>query len=200
MAKRRRRPKLKAPEGLGRVLARAGEDRLARSEAPVAPHVWVAAVGVRIAERTRPMALESGVLVVRAATSVWANELSLLSDTLVARLRAAGVSLRSMRFRVGPIDPPDRATEVRRARVPRPMPLEGELARAIARVADPELREAIADAAKKNLAWQTMTAPAVASGAPRAARAPRDAGREIDPRARGSSASLAASRGTRGAD
>jgi hypothetical protein len=199
MAKRRRRPKLKAPEGLGRVLARAGEDRFAHGQSPVAPHVWAAAVGVRIAERTRPISLESGVLLVRAATSVWANELSLLSETLVARLRAAGVSVRAMRFRVGAIDPPDRATEVRRAKIPRPQPLDSELVRAIARVPDAELREAIAEAAKKNLAWQTMTAPVVASGEPRAARAPRDAERESDRPARGSSASPGASRGTRGA-
>ena len=182
------------------MLARAGEDRFARGEAPIAPHVWAAAVGMRIAERTRPMALENGVLVVRAATSVWANELSLLSETLIARLRAAGVSLRSMRFRVGPIDPPDRATEVRRAKVPRPRPLEADLVRAIARVPDEELRIAIAEAAKKNLAWQTMTEPAVPSGEPRAARAPRDAETESGRPARGSSASPATSRGTRGGD
>ena len=182
------------------MLARAGEDRFARSESPVAPHVWAAAVGVRIAERTRPISLENGVLLVRAATSVWANELSLLSETLVARLRAAGVSLRAMRFRVGPIDPPDRATEVRRAKVPRPQPLEAELARAIARIPDAELRDAITEAAKKNLAWQTMTEPAVASGEPRAARAPRDAETESGRPARGSSTSPAASRGTRGGD
>ncbi len=198
MAKRRRRPKLKAPEGIGRVLARAGEDRFARTQSPIAPHVWVAAVGVRIAERTKPISLEGGVLLVRAATSVWANELSLLSDTLVDRLRAAGVSLRSMRFRVGPIDPPERATEVRRAKVPRPMPIEGELARIIARIPDDELREVITQAARTNLAWQTMVEPATPSGEPQAARVPRDAGTGSGPPARGSSASRATSRGTRG--
>lgn len=198
MAKRRRRPKLRAPEGLGNVLARAGEDRFARNELPVAPHVWAAAVGVRIADRTRPISIEGGVLLVRTATSVWANELSLLSETLVTRLRAAGVPIRSMRFRVGPIDPPERVTWVRSAKVPRPRPLEADLARAIARVPDAELREVIAEAAKTNLAWQTMTEPAVASGEPRAARAPRGAERESGRPAQESSASRGASRGTRG--
>ena len=185
-------------DGLGNVLARAGEDRFARNELPVAPHVWAAAVGVRIADRTRPISIEGGVLLVRTATSVWANELSLLSETLVTRLRAAGVPIRSMRFRVGPIDPPERVTWVRSAKVPRPRPLEADLARAIARVPDAELREVIAEAAKTNLAWQTMTEPAVASGEPRAARAPRGAERESGRPAQESSASRGASRGTRG--
>src|SRR5580704_10131320 len=103
---RRRRAKLRAPEGLSNVLARAGEDRFAPNRAPLPPHVWAAAVGARIAERTRPLSIENGTLLVRAATSVWASELSMLSDALLARLRAAGVTVRALRFRVGTIEPP----------------------------------------------------------------------------------------------
>jgi hypothetical protein len=185
---RRRRPKLRAPEALQNVLARAGEDRFAPNRAPLPPHVWAAAVGPRIAERTRPIAIEGGVLVVRAATSVWASELSLLSDALLARIRAAGVSVRGLRFRVGTIEPPERASELRAAKVPGPTPLDPQVARMLARVPDEELRAAIAEAARTNLAWQAWGAsgePAPgATAAPRAARAPRAAEIESAPPAR----------------
>jgi hypothetical protein len=195
-----------APEGLDQVLARAGEDRFAPDRAPLPPHVWAAAVGARIAERTRPMAIEAGgVLIVRAATSVWASELSLLSDALIARLRKAGVSVRALRFRVGPIEPAERSIELRTTKVPRPVELDSQVARVIARVKDDELREAIANAARTNLAWQAFNAEGTtevgaASAGPRAARAPRDVETGNAPPVRTSSTSHEAGRGTRGGD
>ncbi len=203
--KRRRRKRLLAPEGLGNVLARAGEDRFAPNRAPLPPHVWAAAVGARIAERTRPLAIEDGVLVVRAATSVWASELSLLSDALLARLRAAGVRVKGLRFRVGTIEPPERSAALRSAKVPAPVALDPQVARVLARVEDDELREAIERAARANLAWQAFNAndeaPAAPAGAataaPRGARAPRAAETESAPPARTSSTSRGAGRGTR---
>jgi hypothetical protein len=195
---RRFRPKLKAPEALGGVLARAGDDRFAPNRAPIAPHVWAAAVGGRIAERTKPIAIEGGVLLVRAATSAWASELSLLSDALLARLRQHGVKVKALRFRVGAIDPPERPTEIRRARVPAPAPLDPELARSIARVEDPDLRAVIDAAARANLGWRAFNEPAAPSAERRAARAPRDAGTENDPPGRAGSSGRGAGRGTRG--
>jgi hypothetical protein len=194
-----------APEALQNVLARAGEDRFAPNRAPLPPHVWAAAVGARIAERTRPMAIEDGVLVVRAATSVWASELSLLSDALLARLRAAGVTVRALRFRVGTIEPPERAIELRTSKVPSPVDLDPQVARSIARVKDDELREAITAAARSNLAWQTFNASGAeptngASEAPRAARAPRAAETGSAPPDRTTPASSGAGRGTREGD
>jgi hypothetical protein len=153
--RRRRRPKLKAPEALGGVLARAGEDRFARRRSPIDRRIWVEAVGARIADRAEPVALDRGVLVVRAATSTWANELSLLSSELVARLRAAGVAVHELRFRVGAVKLPSHAPEPRETReVPAPAALTGELARAVDGIADDELRAAVEDAARANLAWQ----------------------------------------------
>jgi hypothetical protein len=179
---RRKRKRMIAPEALEQVLARAGEDRFAPNRAPLPPHVWAAAVGARIAERTRPVAIEGGVLVVRAATSVWANELSLLSEALLARLHRAGIAVKALRFRVGTIEPPERAPALRTAKVPRPIELEPQMARMIARVKDDELRDAITDAARTNLAWQAFNASdraepgeASPSEGPRGARAPRDA-------------------------
>ena len=195
---RRHRRKLKTPEPLSGVLARAGDDRFAPNRPPIAPHVWAAAVGGRIAERTKPIAIEDGVLLIRAATSAWASELSLLSDALLTRLRQHGVKARALRFRVGPIDPPERATEIRRTRVPTPVPLEPDLARVIARVEDPELREAITTAARANLAWRAFNEPATTSATQRGARAPRDAEIGTDPPARADSNAPGAGRGTRG--
>jgi hypothetical protein len=197
---RRRRKKLAAPESIERVLARAGEDRFAPNRAPIAPHVWAAAVGARIAERTRPIAVENGVLIVRTATSVWASELSLLSEALLGRLRTAGIKVRGLRFRVGAVEPPEHAAELRTTKVPRAIPLDPRIARTIAQVEDVELREAITLAARTNLAWQAFNASGAqgSSGAPRAARAPRDAETGNAPPDRTRSTSPGAGRGTRG--
>lgn len=211
--KRRPRPTLKAPETLEAVIGRAGEDRFARAKPPVGERIWRDAVGLRIAERARPVALERGVLTLRVATSVWANELSLLAPTILERLRAQRVPVTELRFRVGPVEAPPRPPERRTTRaVPTPAPLPIDLARALSGVDDDELRTAIADAASANLAWRAYVEPpeitsasrldgsaslprapaapaadardARASEAPRDARAPRSAGTESDPRGR----------------
>lgn len=155
VAKSKRRPALRIPEPIDGVLSRAGENRYARSRPPVSAQAWAAAVGLRIAERARPVGLERGILTVRAATSVWASELSLLSETLLERLRAQGIEVTELRFRVGPLENHAPAAEVRRSRkVPPPAPLPSELSSQIDRVADDELREILTQAARANLAWQ----------------------------------------------
>ena len=198
----KRRPRLPMPETLEGVLERAGEDRFARTRAPVSERVWREAVGLRIAERARPVMLERGVLTLRVATSVWANELSMLATTILERLVAQRVAVVELRFRVGPIEPPARPPERRVARaVPPPARLPPELKATLGGVADDELREAIADAARSNLAWRAaVEAPqtedpharanarphsrATFSEAPRDARDPRYAETESDRRGR----------------
>src|SRR5579883_2039602 len=177
MRKRRRRPQLAAPEPLDGVLDRAGEDRFARARPPVSERVWRDAVGLRIADRARPVVLDRGVLTVRVATSVWANELSMLAPTILARLCERGVLVQELRFRVGPIEPPARPPERRSSQaVPAPAPLPKDIAQQLARIADPELREAVALAASANLAWRAHIDPPPSTEAPRAARAPRSSG------------------------
>ena len=152
---RKRRPKLDHPESLDGVLTRAGENRFARKKAPLPERLWVEAVGHRIAERARPLGLEHGILTVRAATSVWANELSLLSDELIARLQERGVAVKELRFRVGPLEPTAPPAEPRETReVPPPASLPSPIAKALEEVADDELKDAIEGAARANLAWQ----------------------------------------------
>ncbi|MBI4704474.1 MAG: DUF721 domain-containing protein [Deltaproteobacteria bacterium] len=115
---------------------------------------WEAAVGARVAARSLPLRLARGVLQVRVATAAWASELSLLSDAIVARLRAAGIAVDALRFSVGEVPAP--------AAPPRPLragpaaapevPLPPELRQRIERVGDPELRDALAHAAARSLA------------------------------------------------
>ncbi|WP_437932780.1 DciA family protein [Sorangium sp. So ce291] len=122
---------------------------------------WEAAVGSRIAARARPLKLERGVLHVRAASSTWAQELSMLGDVITTQLRARGLPVQSLRFRVGKVEPvarPPWREEVRPA--PKEAPLPFEVRRELGKVADPELRDAIAKAASRNLGWQEAEASA----------------------------------------
>jgi len=181
---RTRRASLTAPESLQAILDRAGESRFARLRPAIAPSLWRDVVGARIADRAVPISLHGGVLLLRVATSVWAHELSLLAETLCERLRERGVQARELRFQVGPLATVERPPERRATRIVPPAPeISPALAQAVAAVADPGLREAIARAMASNLAWQSATAPAtgaesVISEARRGARARRCAGPE----------------------
>ncbi len=174
---RRSRNSLAAPEAVQAILARAGEDRFARSREAIATPLWRDAVGARIAERAYPLSLSDGVLLLRVPTSVWAHELSLLAEDVCGRLRARGVHARELRFRVGALPAVERPAERRASRaVPVIREVPPELVGIIAAVGDPDLRSAIETAAAANLAWQTLARPAPLepiSEAQRAARAPR---------------------------
>jgi predicted nucleic acid-binding Zn ribbon protein len=65
--------------------------------------VWEAAVGPAIAAAARPTAEHEGLVTVTCDASVWAQELELMSDTLVALLNAALGSddVRALRCRTG---------------------------------------------------------------------------------------------------
>jgi hypothetical protein len=144
-------------EPIGNVLRRTRALKVPPSvdASPVSQRDWEAAVGSRIAARARPISLDRGVLLVRAANATWAQELSLLSDAIVEQLRARGIEVKSLRFRVGRVDPQERPPmrdEVRRS--PPEAKLPAGLRTEIARVADEDLRTAIARAAAKNLGWQ----------------------------------------------
>jgi hypothetical protein len=109
---------------------------------------WERAVGERLARKARPERLDEGTLTVRVPSSTWAQELSLFSDVVLERLRARGHQIDRLRFRVasatGEVEPP--VTTVRRAELPK------DLSSALSRLNDPELRDAIAEAAALDLA------------------------------------------------
>lgn len=110
---------------------------------------WRDIVGERVARRTVPGKIEDGVLVVGVESPVWAQELSLLSEEVVGRLRRRGFSVSSIRFR--PTPPKTRAPVARAKKAPAPLPLPAELAERLALVDDPALRETIATAASHSL-------------------------------------------------
>lgn len=158
MQRMRRRPKLDSPEPLEELLDRASESRFAPRAIPIPTRAWSQALGPRIADRTRPLSLESGVLTIKVATSTWATELAMLKPWLIERLRTAGFAVNDLRFRVGSFDLPARPPERRTTRaVPPPAALPRDIAERLSRIEDPELREAVALAARANLAWQQHT-------------------------------------------
>ena len=110
---------------------------------------WRRAAGERIAQRSQPTSLRDGVLRVRVATPVWAQELSLLERSLRARLVEHGVRARSLRFFVGKLE--QRQVAPTTAKTVPPAVSKAELPAALkdrlAAVDDPELRAAIAEAA-----------------------------------------------------
>src|SRR5688572_10352890 len=170
-----RRRKRRDPEPLSTLLLRASPDDEGRRGAPLPPRAWYDAVGDRVARRARPIRLERKVLTVRAATAVWAQELSFLAPTIVKRLSALGCEVESLRFCVGPVEAPPRTPKPLAVKsVPPSRPLPKDLSLALARIDDPTLRHTIARAATANLAWQDATAAPSTSTRP-SARAPRSA-------------------------
>src|SRR5579872_3890315 len=142
---RPRRPPMQTPESLEAILDRAGESRFARVRPPIASRLWREAVGPRIAERALPISLSGGTLVLRVPTSVWAHELSLLSEAVCSRLRERGIEARQLRFHVGTIPLVERPPERRTTRsVPTSYEIPRDLSATIARVPDPGLRDEIA--------------------------------------------------------
>ena len=157
--KRKRRRNLFAPEALDEVLERAGDHRFARKQLPIPLAQWRIAVGPRIADRARPLELARGVLLVKVATSVWANELSMLAPQIIAKL-SPPYDVKSLRFRVGPLDVIEGIQTIREyRRIPPPAPLGPDLAVSLATIEDADLRAIIEKAARQNLAWQTMPPP-----------------------------------------
>lgn len=143
-------------EPLGAVLVR---DRLLKQAVretnnPVSNRDWERAVGTRIASKTRPARLTEGTLTVIASSPIWSNELSLLAEPILERLRSMGVKVRELRFRVGTIEP-DVGANRRPAKLsPRPVEVEAEIGPELAKVEDEGLREALATAAARMLAFK----------------------------------------------
>jgi hypothetical protein len=163
-------------EPLGVVLRRDTDLRVPGSVevSPIAFRDWEAAVGSRIAARARPVRLDRGVLVVRTATSTRAQELALLADAIVFQLRGRGITVSSLRFRVGPVDAPERPPNRDELHYsPRAVALPDAVRAEIERVADPELRAVIALAAAKNLGWQAAVSGAEDTPAPAQATSTR---------------------------
>lgn len=131
-----------------------GESRvLAKHMHRITHQEWEQIVGLQLARRTQPEKIIKGVLSVVVASSAWAQELSLLSATILDRLRARGRKVEQLRFKVGKPTIP-KAPEPPVSRVAK-RPLPPGLLRALQQVDDPELRRAIAEAAAYSVGGRT---------------------------------------------
>jgi predicted nucleic acid-binding Zn ribbon protein len=91
------RPLRSAIEAVTRQAAPAGA--LARTQA-----CWEEVAGPRVAAEAEPVSERAGVLTIRCSSAVWAQELELLSEDLLERLREAlgdPSALQSLRLVVG---------------------------------------------------------------------------------------------------
>jgi predicted nucleic acid-binding Zn ribbon protein len=94
----RRRAPRPATEALRTALERAApKTPLAAVQAS-----WMESVGERVAAAAEPVSERAGTLVVRCSDPVWANELELMQDQLLERLRErlGDQAPQSLRFRV----------------------------------------------------------------------------------------------------
>jgi hypothetical protein len=194
MARRRRRFRNREPMAIGGLLSaylpKAAAPTTSEGRDVVDEITWRRLVGVGIAKRTRPISLVRGVLLVQVGSAAWAQQLSLLTDSVRERLADKGLAVRSLRFRVGPVEPLRRepVKQIIVRDVPR-VPLPQVLRDQIEQVADLELRAVLTSAASCNLAWQEGLAiarrrvvpvlPPVAGGT-----APRDEGPRRAPEGR----------------
>ncbi len=116
---------------------------------------WERALPPRVVRASSPVKLARGVLYVHTTTSTWAQEILLMQNDLLARMRFAlpDLTFTSMRARTGPF--PKRAP-VRVKPPPVFVPLaEEELPRSVKHeldhIDDPALRAAISGAARMSL-------------------------------------------------
>src|SRR6187402_1856755 len=168
------------PASLGSLLASSREAAARYAGTAVDREQWRRVVGERIAARTEPGAKRGRELTVHVASAGWAQELSLLSNEIVTRLKAAGISVDVLRLRVKEIAPPlheaaARKPAYRKAALPSTLNRERET------ISDPELRDAIGEAAALWLALDeapkraSRPPPPPATSARPSARSPRGA-------------------------
>jgi Dna[CI] antecedent, DciA len=134
------------PAALGSLLASSREAAARYAGTAIDREQWRRIVGERIAARTEPGAKRGRELTVHVASASWAQELSLLVNEIVVRLKAAGIYVDTVRFRVKeiaiqPRDPAARKPTYRKAALP------STLTDQLERIEDSELRDAIGEAA-----------------------------------------------------
>jgi len=108
---------------------------------------WRRIVGERIAARTEPGSKRGRELTVHVASASWAQELSLLVSEIVTRLKAAGIQVDTVRFRVKEIALLPRDPSARKPPSYRKAALPGALSDRLQSIEDSELRDAIGEAA-----------------------------------------------------
>lgn len=143
--RKKKRKRLAAPLALGAVLEIAGEHKRSPYPPPIDLVIWARLAGAAIARRSEPFTLRDGILTVQVTSSAWAQELSFLHDSLLAKLASAGFAVRQLRFRVGPM--PGKEPPPPRQPVVKPKPTPANVVEALRQLEDdPELREVLTEA------------------------------------------------------
>jgi hypothetical protein len=161
MQKKRRRRRVRGvdhtiPRSLKDVLSVLDPDLLGSHIAtcPITQMQWQEAAGKRNAQKSAPQRLgKDGSLLVKVTSSVWAQELSLLSSSLCERLQSQGHRVKVLRFVVGTLDPvlSDHARFEER-RIPRPSPIPEELRPLLDEIEDEKLRLTLEEVMAASLA------------------------------------------------
>ena len=163
------------PASLGALLATSREAAARLAGTAIDHEQWRRVVGERIAARTEPGPKRGRELTVFVASSSWAQELSLLVNEIVVRLKAANVHVDTVRFRVREIAPKLRDPAAAKP-ASRKAPLPPNLLQRLDRIVDEELREAIGEAAALWLAREEAPASSSPATSTRlGARSPRAA-------------------------
>jgi hypothetical protein len=110
---------------------------------------WREIVGSKIAQRSRPAQLDRQALTIVVSSPAWAQELSLLTTTILDRVRTKLPSVRALRFQVGHLEPP--ITPPTRNRVV-PVAVPAELEDRLAQIEDESLRDLLRETASFSLA------------------------------------------------
>jgi hypothetical protein len=117
---------------------------------------WSLTVSPRILKNARPVRLSRGVLTIHTATSAWANLLQYDSETYLAAIKkhAPEAKIKTIRFRVGPLpEMPVRSRKEKPTTPSRPLTeLPEFVAIALAKIANDDVRDAVARAATAGLA------------------------------------------------
>jgi Dna[CI] antecedent, DciA len=163
------------PASLGALLATSREAAARIAGTAIDREQWRRVVGDRIAARTEPGPKRGRELTVFVASASWAQELSLLVNEIVVRLKAAQVHVDTVRFRVREI-----AAPLRDPTAPKPASrkaaLPPKLLQHLGQIEDLELKAAIEEAAGLWLAREEMAAtPAAVTSTRPDARSPRAA-------------------------
>lgn len=149
-------PRAASPTSIGELLVGAQAHVAKMSGAFMTHALWREIVGPKIAGRSRVGKISRGVLTIQVASSAWSSELSFLRSDLLARLKRAGHEVRDLRFVVDQVGdaPSSRSRFAKKTEAPPAepaAPLPAELERSLAKIEDPNLRAAIAEAARHSL-------------------------------------------------
>jgi hypothetical protein len=107
---------LSAMHRAGKIIAGLNVHGASISPEECALNAWAAAVGNRIANRTRAVALAGGRLIVEVEDAIWKHQLETLSGQILKRLKTLGgdAKIDEIEFRLGiPRRQPQRAEQAR---------------------------------------------------------------------------------------